>query len=217
MAAGLRARTRSSRLAGGLRVLAFGALPLAGGLLLGACTGEPDLVARGMDAGRDDAGQARPQSDGAVDPCDLDQLLERAGIPPEGIIVAATCQLPTSWLGGDEPVNVGEQDLRELLANSGPITPNTDTITGQLLCNGEFSGLWYYDNPFEPTTIHLCPELCDFVRASVSSRIEDLGCESGLAPDGGGVDRPFPFPFPRPRTDAGDALPDASTLDDAGV
>lgn len=208
MAAGLRAPTPSRRPSGGLRGLELG---WACCLLLGACTGEPDLVARGMDAGRDDAAQA--PSDAAVDPCDLDNLLERAGIPPEGIIVAATCQLPTSWLSSDEMVNVGEQDLRELLMNSGPITPNTDTLTGQLLCNGEFNGLWYYDNPFQPTTIHLCPELCDFVRTSVSSRIEDLGCESGL-PDGGAVDRPFPFPFPRPRPDGGDALPDASSLDD---
>jgi hypothetical protein len=162
-----------------------------------------------MDAGRGDAGQTPPPGDAAVDPCDLDRLLERAGIPPEGIIVAATCQLPTSWLNSDESATVGAEDLRELLMNSGPITPNTDTLTGQLLRSGEFSGLWYYDNPFQPTTIHLCPELCDFVRSSVSSRIEDLGCESGLAPDGGLVDRPFPFPFPRPRADGGDALDDA--------
>jgi hypothetical protein len=216
-----RERMSSSRLRARLQALVWASLAP-----LGACTGEPDLVAEGLVKAPLDAGGTPPVDGAVLDPCDLDNLLERAGIPPEGIIVAATCQLPISWLDSDAPVDVGEQDLRELLMNSGPITPSPDTLTGQLLCNGEFSGLWYYDNPFQPTTINLCPELCDFVRAAVSSRIEDLGCESGLATDGGLRDRPFPFP-PRPPGDAGsdaaldgstDASVDAAALaDDAGT
>jgi hypothetical protein len=182
----------------------------AGLVLAASCTGDPDVVAAPMDAGSADA-RGLPTGDAATeDPCDLDRLLDRAGIPPEGIIVAATCQLPVSWLDMEQPVDVGSQDLRELLKNSGPITPSTDTLTGQLLCNGDFNGLWYYDNPFQPTTILLCPDLCEFVRSAVSNRIEDLGCESGLEPDGGRRDRPFPFPEPRPRPDAGNAAPDGS-------
>lgn len=196
------------------RWLSSGIVPVAWLACFAGCTAEPDIVARGRDAGvPDDAGRMQSGRDaGVIDPCDLDGLLERAGIPPEGIIVAATCQLPISWLTSDEAIDVGSQELRALLENSGPIMPTAETWTGQLLCSGSFSGFWYYDNPLQPSTIHLCPDLCDFVRTAVAGRIEDLGCESGLATDGTQPDWPFPFPT-RTRPDAG---PDDDP-DDAGT
>lgn len=38
---------------------------------------------------------------------------------------------------------------------------------------------WYYDDPANPMSMHLCPQTCDWVRAESTGRIEiSLGCET---------------------------------------
>lgn len=140
------------------------------------CTEAPDVVATALSADAGDPAVARASGDASTGDsgCDLDEVVRNAGLPPEAVIVAATCQLPTSWLDPGQGVSLGEGDLSSLLTDNGPIQPDGGAAP-DLLCDDSF-GLWYYDDPAAPEHIILCPSLCEFVRGAVMNRVDYLGC-----------------------------------------
>lgn len=96
--------------------------------------------------------------------------------------VVEVVALPCEWELPDPP------DGETLDPNLVNVILNVDGVPGEPVgrvtseaeCGGVVSG-WHYDDPENPTTISVCPQTCEMVKAGNVSVQVDLGCETEIA------------------------------------